>query len=86
MKCTACGGHSGGECIECDGTGKIRITGCPYEYVGPDVMELLIAATSMKEGTPPVAGGMMDQTNWFISAAHAVRCNRNHWRAKSMES
>ncbi len=79
MDCPVCGGAG---CDECEGEGRWELTGCPLEFVGEDVWELLDFAELYKKGCPPVAGGSLDQTHWFNEAARFVWREESYWRAK----
>lgn len=66
------------ECPNCDGAGcdkcrqgMVRITGCPNEYC-LSIAPLVSLAELFKKGIPPVAGGVLDQSVWFVEAARIL--------------
>ncbi len=53
-------------------------------FVTAEVLELIKIVKIAQKGTPPVAGGSLDQTRWFISAADFVMAELSFWdRSKS---
>ena len=42
------------------------------DYAGDDVWDAIEAAELLGKGLPPVAGGLLDQTNKFLSAARFI--------------
>jgi hypothetical protein len=46
--------------------GLIEITCCPRKYVDAFYWELLRFARLFKNGSPPIAGGALDQEIWFL--------------------
>jgi len=48
------------------------ITTCPCELVSRDTWELLRAVRLFEKGLPPVVGGVLDQSAWFVAAADFV--------------
>lgn len=65
--CPCCGAYG---CKECDGFGRVVITEKPD--LPEEIWETLIYAKWMENGLPPVAGGVLDQDHWFITAATFV--------------
>lgn len=68
IECPSCDGEG---CDECR-LGQITISGCPNEYCSP----VATAATLIdlfEKGLPPVAGGALDQSVWFLEAARILR-------------
>lgn len=69
--CPVCKGKPP-QCDECDGQGEIDIDRCPLLVIAPDVWEVLKYAGLYEKGLPPVAGGALDQSDWFLSAAEYI--------------
>lgn len=66
------------DCETCLGMGRIEISNCPKRIVDSEMVEVLELADLMKDGLPPIAGGVLDQAAWFVNAAqyHWQECNR----------
>lgn len=79
LPCVNC---SDGSCGDCDVRGKMRITRCPLEYVTPDVLDVIRCAELYEKGLPPVAGGSLDQTRWFVCAADFIFKELAYWKKK----
>ena len=56
----------GGECAVCGGEGTIVIDRCPREFVGWDMSDAVGYAIHADKGQWPVAGGLLDQSWWFL--------------------
>lgn len=64
--CPSC--HKRG-CKECGGTGRFVIDKCPREFVGSAFNDLFRYAAMFERGLPPIAGGVLDQSPWFLEFA-----------------
>ncbi len=74
VPCATCGGEG---CEVCGGCGHELLAGCPLDVVGPSVWPVLEACEVFaSSGLPPVAGGMLDQTQCFVDAWRVVRSTR----------
>jgi len=62
FSCPTCAGAG---CEACDGTGKFMLTTCPHEFVGSDIPRMMRFAKFARDGSWPVAGGTLDQSEWF---------------------
>lgn len=60
----------------------VRIDTCPRQWVGSDVWELLTYADLYAKGNPPVAGGALDQTQWFVDACRIAWSEEATWKNK----
>lgn len=70
VECPACAGRG---CRACGEEGKFWIDGCPLaQYVDRDMLRLLRVAELMRQGLPPVAGGLFDQEAWHVQAAELL--------------
>ena len=78
-ECNSCDGFG---CEECEGTGRIKITCCPLEFITWDVWELIALAELFEKGLPPVAGGVLDQAKNFIDAARFVFNEQQYYKKK----
>jgi hypothetical protein len=58
------------------------LTGCPLEYITPDIDELLMLADFYEKGLPPIAGGVLDQAAGFVEACHIIFAEKAHWKRK----
>jgi hypothetical protein len=59
-------------CSECEQQGYIQLTSCPKEFVGREISGLATYADLFWKGLPPIAGGVLDQSNWFIEASQVM--------------
>lgn len=73
------------DCKACGGTGEIEIPHCPSKLVDEDTADLLALVAQMEEGFPPVAGGVIDQTDWFLSVCKRVRREEQRCEAEKAE-
>lgn len=55
------------------------MTDCPAEYVG-GFWEVIEYAELFEKGLPPIAGGAMDQTRWFVSACRLIWADQAYWK------
>lgn len=79
FECQRCGGQG---CGDCNKTGKLLLTQCPWTYAGPGVPALIDLADLFEKGHPPVAGGVLDQAQKFVDAARFVWDLQAQCRAK----
>lgn len=84
VECIVCN-DTDDDCGACGGTGEIEIPHCPYKLVDEDVIELLDMAAHMEAGSPPVLGGVGDQTEWFLTAVRYVKSERSRREAEAAE-
>lgn len=64
MQCPQCRGAG---CSECNDLGMFRVLGCPNDYC-KSVGKVARFADLFEKGLPPVAGGALDQSVWFLDA------------------
>ncbi len=70
--CIDCPECDGKGCEQCQERGQFLLTECPYKtHLTPEVCELVYFANLYKKGVPPVAGGALDQSAWFMEACNA---------------
>ncbi len=69
------------ECPECEGigdscehckNGRFELTQCPQEFIR-DYVPTFRLVDLFENGTPPVAGGALDQTLWFLNAHRTLK-------------
>lgn len=77
VQCPNCGGNG---CSSCGDRGDFELTSCPNRYVGHDAADTLQYVGLCENGLPPVAGGALDQTQWFMDALSFVSNERATWR------
>lgn len=80
IACTTC--NEAG-CDDCGGTGYVEIADCPKRCIEPNLLRAIRLADLMKQGLPPVAGGVLDQSSWFISFYECFRSEENRAEAES---
>lgn len=68
IECPICAGTN---CSECD-DGWVSITECPKTYC-QEIVPALDLIDLFWKGLPPNAGGTMDQTQWFLTAAKTLK-------------
>ena len=66
-------------CRDCGDTGCFDLTTCPLEYVGGSLLEVLDFVELFERGLPPVAGGVLDQSRWFIEACRLGWVELSGW-------
>jgi hypothetical protein len=65
------------QCETCSGAGSYEVCECPYQYVG-GLVELSHYSQLMREsGLLPQQGGLLDQSNWFITAERFLTSQKN---------
>lgn len=70
IECPECDGHADG-CDHCR-EGFVQIQGCPQKFCS-DVVEAVQLFDLYEKGLPPIAGGALDQSAWFIDAFSRFR-------------
>jgi hypothetical protein len=67
LECQSCDGAG---CDQCD-EGQIKIKGCPQKYC-KEVVSAVTLIDLFSKGLPPIAGGALDQSIWFLEAAKVL--------------
>ncbi|HUP80694.1 MAG TPA: hypothetical protein VM260_19245, partial [Pirellula sp.] len=67
MQCPNCEGFGCGYCVH----GTIEIKGCPNEYCR-EVACVIPMIDLFEKGLPPVNGGVLDQSAWFVDAVRLL--------------
>jgi len=67
MECPQCDGFG---CDECN-QGQIRIDGCPQQYC-KEIVQSIGLIDLFNKGLPPIAGGTLDQSVWFLEAVNVL--------------
>jgi hypothetical protein len=77
IECPSCYGSG---CDECSDSGQVRVEGCPQDECRSmiDTIELI---DLFHNGLPPIAGGVVDQSAWFVAAARTLK--QEEMRAKA---
>ena len=57
--------------------GFVEIPECPMEYVGGEFIDAANMASLSGKGDWPVAGGLLDQSAWFVSLVQRLRSERD---------
>ena len=52
--------------------GMINILGCPNKYCR-DIVPLATVVDLFAKGIPPIAGGSLDQSAWFLEASRFLQ-------------
>lgn len=64
-----CGGKG---CESCGGTGRWDCNECPKKLIDSQTVETIHFARFARDGSWPVHGGMLDQSEWFMDACRLV--------------
>ena len=65
IECVGCGGLG---CELCGETGETGIPGCPQQFAAP-ISRYLILFDLFEKGLAPEAGGVFEQSAWFVHAS-----------------
>ncbi len=77
--CPSCGGNG---CADCKETGTFELTQCPIEWLEDEIWHMIELAELYEKGLPPVAGGSLDQTAYFIRFARMVMNENAKYKIK----
>lgn len=69
IECVSCSGEG---CKYCDNTGEFRVIGCPNKFCS-DMVPAIGLIELFNRGLPPVSGGVLDQSAWFIEAVQRLK-------------
>lgn len=71
--CPLCGERG---CDQCE-DGYFQLDGCPRQYLGTEFIEAVNLAVT-PGGALPVAGGLLDQSHWFLQLKRTIdgECSR----------
>lgn len=61
-----------GGCEICNNRGRLRITECPSKYIGVELIHDLNVIAMCEGGVMPVAGGVLDQSPWFLNLKRTI--------------
>jgi hypothetical protein len=78
LECPECSGRG---CKNCD-DGYWELRECPGKFIGQQFHKAKQFADLAKRGILPVAGGAMDQTQWFLDFCQFYWSESAYWRAK----
>jgi hypothetical protein len=88
VKCPICEGTGTAadkktKCEHCQ-DGDFELTQCPYQYVGHYAELSQLCHLWTENGIPPVAGGVLDQTAYFVNAQRTFAAQKNAINAKEL--
>lgn len=63
----------------------LQINECPRKYVGADVTEAVNVASLCSIGVLPSAGGLMDQSAWFVNLWQQLQSEQSAIEAEQAE-
>lgn len=63
IDCPLCEGAGCDECKQC---GDFEIDSCPLGYVPRHIWHAIQLADLYRRGLPPIIGGSLDQSSWFV--------------------
>jgi len=76
MDCPQCNGCG---CDECK-NGIVIVEGCPQDYCR-SIAKVATLGDWIDKGLPPVAGGSLDQSAWFMEAVGLLRADEAEFRS-----
>ena len=79
----ACSGCNETGCDACGQSGYVELTSCPKQMIDRGLLRAIRMADLMREGLPPVAGGVLDQSAWFVSFYECFRSEQNRAEAEA---
>jgi hypothetical protein len=62
------------------------LEGCPQKLAGSGINNLLRYVGYAEKGQLPVAGGVLDQSQWFLEACELVMADQAQHRKFSIEN
>jgi hypothetical protein len=68
IECPECDGDG---CGSCDG-GMFTLVECPRKFVPQEIFAAINMSTLAEKGLLPVAGGLLDQSSWYMELMHAM--------------
>lgn len=80
MRCPSCEGIGCEHCKD----GDFELTECPYRYVGHYSELPHLCHLWTESGLAPVAGGVMDQSAWFVNSQRNLAAQKNAINAKEL--
>lgn len=83
IECPICDGD--GDCEHCE-NGSVRLDRCPRDIMGGEFIEACNVASISGKGDWPVAGGIYDQSTWFIDLYQKLKSATNRIEQESMET
>lgn len=84
-KCDGLGKFGDDTCPQCSGDGVFRLTSCPKEFVGVELSPAINLSAVASKGCLPVAGGTLDQANWFFDLWQTLESEQNKIEAERIE-
>lgn len=79
IACPTCAGKDG-SCVECGGTNRVEIPGCPRHRVTAQHEAAIHATLQMERGILPASGAWLDQSATFVDAFPVLLNELGHWR------
>lgn len=79
IECVTCDGsgmRGDVDCEDCKGFGYVEVDGCPRKYVR-ELNAVINLAAMADKGTLPIAGGILDQSAWFVDMWQLLGSEQN---------
>lgn len=77
VQCWACDeGEFGDDCPECHGTKQVCLTRCVFKETAGVVDRVQMFELFLDRGLPPIVGGVLDQSAWFVNSANYYQSQR----------
>lgn len=73
IECPICSGEGCEHCKE----GTFSLVICAHKYITSDIVKALQYAALVEKGLLPQAGGLVNQSAWFVNAVMSIRYEQN---------
>lgn len=80
MACVSCNGKFSEGCPTCKGTGHTEIACCPHLLLDGGTKGVVQLAELFRKGLAPLAGGTLDQPQWFLDWCEAFFADMDQLR------
>ena len=69
-------------CPSCE-DGKFKLNECPREFIGREMTVAINLAANSGKGDWPIAGGLLEQSAWFMSLRQTLLAEQNKIEAEA---
>jgi hypothetical protein len=77
IECATCDeGEYADDCPDCHGTQQVELTRCVFKETASVVDNVQMFELWLDRGLPPLLGGVLDQTAWFVNSANYYQSQR----------
>ena len=75
----------GEDCPACNGFGYFTLDKPPIDFVGWELMDAIRIIGLCGDGVLPIAGGLLDQSAWFVDVWQLLRSDEAKFQAEAMK-